>query len=307
MEEQYSIKAQVRTNMLKSYMLIGILAALIVGISLLIGAIQGSLQTGLRYGMLISVIIIPLQLLLAKVSIRMMTKGQKADRNNQEHLRAIQKVEEMARKAGLSRTPEVYIVEASAPNAFATGWSEKDAVIGLTEGLLCLLNDSELEGVIAHEMSHIIHKDIAVTQMAVALVSVLLVLSTMAARIALYGNRGRSRRNGNSGAILLILILFSILLRPFAALIGNLLMMAVSRKREYAADADAVRLCGQSVGLANALEKLGERNQYTKEDANAMGGNRMRAFYITYQGAGEAFSTHPPIQKRIEILRNLHQ
>ncbi|MEG2075821.1 MAG: M48 family metalloprotease [Victivallaceae bacterium] len=196
------------------------------------------------------------------------------------------------------------------PNAFASGMSEKDAFIGVTQGLIDTLKRSELEGVIAHEISHSVHRDIMVSQLVVGLVSVILILVFIAERIAMVRSMGERRRsndndNNAAAAIALVALLVFILLRPLAYLIASLLQLAVSRKREYAADAYAVRLCNNNEGLARALEKIGGVGPYSKEEVDELGGTQLKASYISFPGEG-LFSTHPPIEERIKIIRSMY-
>ena len=298
---------EVRKNFRRSILLIAIIAALIFALSWLIGEELGDVETGLLIGAGVVLIVLPVQMLTVKWAILVMTRGKAADPDDLQQRRLIHIVEGLAVSAGLSRTPDLYIIPTEVPNAFASGMSEKDAFIGVTKGLLDMMDDQELEGVIAHEFSHIIHRDIMLNQVVVALISALLILAFIVERLKLAEGigRDRDRRNIGNGKAVIIIILIALLIRPLAYLVSSLLQMAISRQREYAADAAAVRLCGYNEGLARALEKLGGKKEYTSEEVESLGGGNMAAMYINFPGEN-LFSTHPPIAKRVERLRNMY-
>ena len=301
---------EVRSNFIKSFVLVGIIIALVIAASYFIGYMLDDIKFGLLIGAAVSVIVIPLQIMTAKWMILAMTSGRAANMNDLRERRAVHIVEGLAVSAGLQRTPDLYIIPSRIPNAFASGMDEKTAFIGVTQGLLDMMDDQELEGVIAHEVGHIIHRDIMLNQLVVGLISVLLILALIIERIGIIGaytggnRRGRDRDNGSAGGAAAILLLLAILIRPLVMLIGTLLQLGISRKREYAADAVAVRLCSYNEGLARALEKLGGE-EYSSDDIKELGGENMACMYINFPG-GELFSTHPPIKERVRRLRNMY-
>ncbi len=216
-------------------------------------------------------------------------------------------VEGLALAAGLPK-PRCYVIDDTAPNAFASGRNPEKAVVVVTEGLLKKLNRAELEGVIAHEMSHIKNYDIRVQTLAVVMVGVVVLLSDWILRSFLWGGRRRRSSNkssGNAGAILIIIALALAILSP---LIAQLLKMAVSRKREFLADANGAMLTRYPPGLASALKKL-SADKEPLEVANKATAH----MYIINPlkdhkgGAGMAklFSTHPPIEERIAALEKM--
>ena len=301
-------REEVRKNFAKSWFLIILLGAIAFGLSYWIGRELGDPRIGMLIGVVISVIVIPIQIFTAKWAILAMSRGRKVNMEDPKERRAMQLLEGIAVSAGLSRTPDLYIIPSNTPNAFASGLSERDAFVALTQGLLDMMTEQELEGVIGHEVGHIIHRDIMLNQLVVGLISVILILATVLHQIvyvkALFGNR--SNRNSNAGAAILVLMLVALLVRPLAILISHLLQLAVSRKREYAADAVSVQLCSYGEGLASALEKLDNGGRaYTAEEQEELGGSKLACMYINFPG-GEWFSTHPPIAERVKRIRNMY-
>ena len=222
-------------------------------------------------------------------------------------------VEEMAIASGLPM-PKVYIINDPAPNAFATGRNPKSASVAVTAGLLARLNRDELQGVVAHEMSHVLHRDILFVTLAGIMLGSVALLSQVFLRGMMYGGGSRRRfssgggkGNGGGAAILLIIAIVVAILAP---IMTQLLYFALSRRREYLADAGAVRLTRYPEGLANALEKIA--NDRAPQLASA---NKVTApmFIVNpFKKAGQwnlsdLTSTHPPISERIRILRNMSQ
>ena len=203
---------EVRKNFFKSFILVALIAALIVAASWWIGTMLGDVKTGLFIGFIVVVIVLPIQILTAKWAILAMASGRAANPNDLQERRALHILEGLAVSAGLKRTPKLYIIPSHIPNAFASGWSENDAFVGVTEGLLNMMDDQELEGVIAHEVGHIIHRDIMLNQLVVGLISVLLILAIIIEQLgfagAYSGRRGRDRdRDSGGGAAALLLLI----------------------------------------------------------------------------------------------------
>ncbi len=302
---------EVRKNFTKSFILVTIISALVLGASWYLGELLGDVKTGLLIGVIIVAVVLPLQILTAKWAILGMARGREIDPENLQERRLLQIAQGLSISAGLSRVPDIYIIPTRVPNAFASGLNESNAFIGVTEGLLARMNDQQLEGVLAHEFGHIIHRDIMLNQLVVGLISALLVLALIIERIGIMemfsgGRRRRSDRDSGGGAIVLVLLLVVILIRPLTMLIGALLQSAISRQREYAADAVAVRLCSYNEGLASALEELGREDHYDSEEIESLGSKQLAAMYIYFPSANELFSTHPPIEDRVARLRNMY-
>jgi heat shock protein HtpX len=210
--------------------------------------------------------------------------------------RAYDVVERLTRKAGIP-IPKIYVIPTESPNAFATGRNPQHASVAVTHGILALLNDEELEGVLAHELSHVRNRDILTSSIAATLAGAITILARMAfwfGAIAGGGGGGRRSRDGGLGALLMLLF------APFAAM---LIQLWVSRTREYEADASGAQLTGNPYALASALEKIAATSQRVPLLASP---NSAHLFIVAPLLSGATFanlfSTHPPIQKRIERL-----
>lgn len=302
---------EVRKNFIKSFILVFIIAALVLAASWFLGDMLGDVRLGILIGCIVVAVVLPLQILTAKWAILGMARGRAANPNNLRERRAIHITEGLSISAGLSKTPDVYIIPTPVPNAFASGMNEGNAFIGITEGLLDEMNDQQLEGVIAHEIGHILHRDIMLNQLVIGLISALLVIAFIIERVGVFemlsgGRRRRNDRDSGGGLVILALFLIVMLIRPLTMLIGMLLQSAISRKREFAADAVAVRLCSYNEGLASALEQLGSADRYSKEEVDSLGSSQLAAMYIHFPSADELFSTHPPINERVRRLRNMY-
>lgn len=213
-------------------------------------------------------------------------------------------VENMSVATGLPM-PRVYIIPDHAPNAFATGRDPKHAAVAATTGILDILKDAELEGVMAHEMSHVKNYDTRLMAIVAVLAGSIAIISDMFLRNLFFSSNDRdSRSNGN---VMMLLALVAAVLAPIAA---TLIQLAVSRKREFLADADAALLTRYPEGLASALEKISAYSRPMQHASNAtahlyienpFGADRgKKTFWLV-----SLFSTHPPVEERIKILRSL--
>ena len=210
-------------------------------------------------------------------------------------------VENIAISQGMPM-PKVYIIEDPAPNAFATGRDPQHAVVAATTGLLAIMDDQELEGVMAHEMGHVKNYDIRVSTIVFGLVSAIAVLADFALRMAWFsGGRRNDRDNGGLGAILIVIGIVGWIV---AQLIGPLVTAAVSRQREYLADATSAEITRYPEGLASALKKLGEYGRPMRRASSSMA-HMYIADPIKPGLVERAFSTHPPIPQRIARLRDM--
>ena len=209
--------------------------------------------------------------------------------------RVYQVVERLTQKAGLPM-PKIYVIPTESPNAFATGRNPHHASVAVTQGILNLLNDEELEGVLAHELGHVNNRDILISSIAATLAGAITYLGHMGRFAMIFGGMGGDRddrRGGGLGALLMLI------LAPIAAM---LIQLAVSRSREYHADETGAQLTGNPYALASALSKL---DAYSKRVPMAASPSTAHLFIIQPLlgvDVGNLFSTHPPIAKRIERL-----
>ncbi len=233
--------------------------------------------------------------------------------NDPNHQKLMNVVEEMAIASGLP-IPKVYIVPDSDPNAFATGRDPEHASIAVTEGLLSTLNREELQGVVAHEMSHVRNFDIRLLTVIAALVGAIVLLSDFGSRMMRWGGGGRSRsrssKGSGAGALTLVIFVLWVVSIIIAPILAQILAMAVSRNREYLADASAAEMTRNPLGLASALQKIENVVSPTKSIkrgtahlciADPLG----RKIDLKEGFWADLFATHPPMQKRIAALKQM--
>jgi len=207
-------------------------------------------------------------------------------------------VKNLALRAGLPM-PRVYIIPEEAPNAFATGRNEHHAVVAVTEGILRILNRDELEGVLAHELTHIKNRDILVGSIAATIAGAVVMLANMAQWAAIFGGARSDDEEGGGGIISLLVMA---ILAPIAA---TLIQMAISRSREFMADEGGAKISGKPYALAGALEKLQQASQLVPLDANPATSHMFIVNPLSGRALMKLFSTHPPIEERVARLRSL--
>jgi len=228
--------------------------------------------------------------------VLLMTRAKPVKRETDPELYRI--LENLCIGAGLP-VPKLYIIEEEQPNAFATGRNEKHAVVAVTRGLLNRLERAEIEGVIAHELAHIKNKDMLLQTLTVTLVGVIVILSDIFLRIALFFGGGSERDKRN--IFFVVLALLAAILAPLAA---QLIHFAISRKREFLADATGALITRYPEGLARALEKIAAFPHSMKVASNATA-HLFIANPFRGQKISALFSTHPPIEERIKALREM--
>ena len=277
------------------------------GLLALIGAAVGYLWLDAAFGGLVLAFIIggiyAISMIFQSTEVVMAMNGAR-EVSEQEAPELYHVVQDMAMVAQIPM-PRVYIVEDASPNAFATGSKPENAAVAATTGLLAIMNREELEGVMGHEVSHIRNYDIRISTIAVALASAITMLSSLAGRMMWFGGGRRSSNDRDNdsgiGIILLIVSLIAIILAPLAA---TLVQLAISRQREFLADASSVELTRNPQGMINALLKL-EHSQPMEHDVD----NASAALYINDPkkegGLKKLFYTHPPISERVERLRKM--
>jgi len=280
-------------NWFKTTLLLGALTALIVWIGHLFGGRQGMiLAFTLAMGMNFFSYWYSDKIVLRMYRAREVTPGENPE--------LYDILGHIAQNAGLPM-PRVYVIPDGSPNAFATGRNPDHAVVAVTEGLLELMNRDEIAGVLAHELAHVKNRDILIGSIAATLAGAVMILASMARWTAFLGG-GSDDDEGGGGLGFIGLIAMSIL-APLAAM---LIQMAVSRSREYQADATGAGFVGQPQGLAAALEKLGEYSRRIPLPARP---NTAHMFIVNPLRGGNLahlFSTHPPLEERIARLRGWH-
>jgi heat shock protein HtpX len=305
---------QIRVNKRNSVILLLVMALCLMGLGYVIGIAFGGPNAGF-FGLIIATAI---WLVLLAISFgggdQILLAASKATPVTHDvHPQLFNVVEEMTIAANLPKMPKVYIINDPAPNAFATGRSPESASVAVTAGLLARLNRDELQGVIAHEVSHILHRDILFITLAGIMLGSIVLISQVFLRGMFYSSMMGSRRRYSSGSsgggqAQMVMMLIAILAAILAPLFAYLLYFALSRKREYLADAGAVRLTRYPEGLAGALEKIA--NDPAPQLASA---NKVTApMYIAnplkkkkQRKLSDLTSTHPPISERISILRHM--
>jgi heat shock protein HtpX len=208
-------------------------------------------------------------------------------------------VRRLALRAGLPM-PKVYLIDTETPNAFATGRNPEHAAVAATTGILRILSEDELAGVMAHELAHVKNRDILISTIAATFAGAITYLAHMAQFAAMFGG-GRSSDDNEGGGGIIGMILMAIL-APIAAM---LVQMAISRSREFEADAGGASISGHPLSLANALQKLETGNQQIPMDANAATAHMFIVNPLTGGGMMSLFSTHPPMAERIARLQEM--
>ena len=277
------------SNSIKTVLLLGLLTGLILAVGQLLGGPQG-----MMIAFLFSVLLnfgsywFSDKIVLAMYRAREVTEAEAPE------LYSI--VHNVALRAGMPM-PRVYMIPTETPNAFATGRNPEHAVVAVTEGILRLMNREELEGVLAHEVSHVKNRDILISSVAATLAGVIMMLAHMARWAAIFGGFGGRDRDDNGGIVGLLL---TAILAPIAAM---LIQMAISRSREYQADASGARTLGNPLGLASALAKLSRANEIAPMDVRPETAHLFIVNPLSGRSLANLFSTHPPIEERIARLR----
>lgn len=270
-------------------MLLGLLSAIII----ILGGLMGG-RTGVIFAFGLAIIMNVGSYWFSDKIVLSMYSARELSPEEAPYLHQI--VEELAARAGIPK-PRVCIVPEEAPNAFATGRNPENAVVAVTDGIMRLLSPQELRGVIAHEIGHIVNRDILIQTIAGVMASAIVTLANMLQFSAIFG--GNRDENGNSNPIAALALA---ILAPIAA---SLIQMAISRSREYLADDTGAALCGQPLALAGALHRLGQASgQIPMHQGNP---STEQMFIVTplfgNGGMARLFSTHPPLEERIARLQ----
>jgi heat shock protein HtpX len=303
----------IRANKRNSIILMALMAAVLMALGLVIGMAVFGAEGGF-IGLIVATGIWLVLLLVSFSSgdqIFLLASRAKPVTHDV-HPQLFNVVEEMRIAAALPAMPKIYIINDPAPNAFATGRSPQTASVAVTAGLLARLNRDELQGVVAHEMSHILHRDILFVTLAGVMLGSIVLLSEIFLRGMFYSSMGSRRRYSSGGKgggqAQLVLMLVAVIAAILAPIMAYLLYFALSRRREYLADAGAARLTRYPEGLASALEKIANDPSPQLQSAN----KTTAPMYIvnpfkkkSQMKLSDLTSTHPPISERIRILRNM--
>ncbi len=298
---------QVRSNQTRSAILVVWMGVLLLLLGYFLGLyFFDSSIGGLIFALILWVIMSLVAYFQGDSILLAMSGARKISRDD--HPRLYNIVEEMKIASGLEAMPSIYIVDDPAMNAFATGRDPKKASVTVTSGLLQKLNRDELQGVVGHEMAHIKNRDVLLMAMCSVLLGTIVLLAWYASRFMLFGGMGRTRRSSSSGggAGQIIIIVVAIALMILAPIMAQLIYFAVSRKREYLADASSALYTRYPDGLASALEKLAaSTNQLKSANQATAPMYTVNPFRKRGRAAENLTSTHPPISERIRILRSM--
>lgn len=295
---QKSIYDHIAANKFKSALLLGVFAAIVMTAGYFWGEYYGNGFSGLMMAGIFTIIYGSIAYFRGGKIALSVSGAKKADKKSHNELYSM--VDNLAIAGGLP-TPEVYIIESPALNAFATGRDPAHSAIAVTSGLMQKLTKRELKGVLAHEMSHIGNYDIRMQTLVIVLVGVFTLMSDFFIRMTFYGRHSRNNRSGGKATV--FILLFAVGLAILSPFIAALIQASISRKREFLADHTGAVLISDPEALALALEKIGaDTNQLTtanKATAHLFIKDPLKKSFISHM-----FATHPPMEERIKILRN---
>jgi len=302
MEKHLQMEDHIRKNKRNTILVCTIMAILFLGVVFAFGYIfTGSIYLGLIFGIPIAIAYVAITYSFSVQTVISAAKARPANPHVREEKLFIYKVEEMAIAAGLP-TPKTYVQDSDNINAFATGKKPENAVICVTTGALKKLDKDELEGVMAHEMSHIKNHDILIATVTLAVVGTIALLAEILFYSMFWGGAGRGRGRGEGNAIILVLAILLVILAP---IFSRLVYLAISRRREYLADSNGAYLTRNPEGLAKALGKI--KSDHPK--GKPKGSKTVAPLYIVNpfksQSVSSMWSTHPPIDERIRRLRSM--
>jgi len=297
---------QIRANRIRSAFIVVFMGLLLLAVGFALGLyFFGSAEAGIAIALLVWFIMNLVALSQGDNILLALGKAHKIEK--QDYPRLYNIVEEMTIASGLPKMPDIYIIDDPALNAFATGKKPDKAAVAVTSGLLQRLNRDELQGVIAHELGHIRNRDTMLMAIGGIMLGAIVILAWYATRIMFFGGMSGNRRSssgGGSGQIIILIVgLVLLILAPIAA---RLLYFALSRKREYLADASSALYTRYPEGLASALEKISGSTQQLKAANNATAPMYIiNPFRKKGLAASDLTSTHPPTSKRIQVLRSM--
>jgi len=292
-----SLYSQIRANKQKSVLIVAGFIAFVIAFGAVLGiAAWDDWIIGTIVAALIAAVYIPL-MLASSTRVIMAMNGAREIKSEDDNPFLWNTVESLSIAARVPM-PRIFVIESAQPNAFAAGLSPKSAAVAATTGLLERLSREEVEAVMAHEMAHIRNHDVRLATIAIALVAVVAVLGDIALRSQIYGGNRRNRDNRNNH-----LVLIMVLLAILGPIVATLVQLALSRNREYLADADGAEICRNPGALARALEKIAGIDEPMEHVSNASASLYFSDPLKKKRSRGSLFATHPPTEKRIERLK----
>lgn len=279
-------------NQIKTVLLLGSLTALIIFIGNAVGGRQG-----MYFAFFFAVLINFGSYWFSDKIVLRLYRAEEASPQDFSWLYSI--VSRLSQSAGIPQ-PRIFIIPSDSPNAFATGRNPEHAVVAMTTGIMRILSRDELEGVIAHELGHVKNRDILISSIAATMAGAIMMLGSMVRWAAMFGGFSRSDDDDQGGGLAGMIVLA--IIAPIAAM---LIQLAISRSREYLADATGASLAGTPMGLANALEKLESASQRIPLDSNPATAHLFIVNPLAGRSFINLFSTHPPIEERIKRLRGM--
>lgn len=302
MAEKLLIEDHIRKNKRDTVIVCTLMALLFLGVVFAFGYIFfGNIYIALLFGIPIAIAYVAVTYSFSVKTVLSAAKARPANPHVREEKIFMYKVEEMALAAGLP-TPKTYIQDSDNINAFATGKKPEDAVICVTTGALRKLDKDELEGVMGHEMSHILNRDILIATVTIAVVGTIALIAEILFYSMFWGGAGRGRGRNDGGGILIALAIIFVILAP---IFSRLTYLAISRRREYLADSNGAYLTRNPEGLAKALEKI----KNDQPSGKPKGSKTVAPLYIANpfksQSISSIWSTHPPVDERIKRLRSM--
>lgn len=278
-------------NIFKTAMLLVLLTLLFMLVGNLIGGVQG-MQVAFVFALIMNFF----SYWFSDKIVLAMYRGKKLEEQDNPKLFSI--IRNLTMRANLPM-PKVYLIPMKVPNAFATGRNPKHAAVAVTEGIMGILNDDELEGVLAHELGHVKDRDILISTMVATIAGAIFMLANMARWAMLFGSSGRNREKGTINLVALLVIT---IIAPLAAM---LIQLAISRSREYLADQEGAIISAKPLSLASALRRIHAAAQRNPVEVNPTTAHMFIVNPLSGRGIANLFSTHPPMEKRIERLEQI--
>jgi len=279
------------SNMLKTTLLLGLMTGLIMAIGQLLGG-----SSGLIIAFAFAAIMNLGSYWFSDKLVLKMYRARPVEMHDAPKLYEV--VQNLAVKAQIPM-PKLYVIDSPSPNAFATGRNPQHAAVAVTSGILQMMDNTELEGVLAHEISHVRNRDILISSIAATMAGAIMMIATMARWAAIFGGFQRDEREGGGGILGLLALA---ILAPLAA---TMIQLAISRSREYQADASGAKITHNPLGLASALEKLGRTSGRIPLGASPQTAHLFIVNPLSGSSMAKLFSTHPPLEERIQRLRSM--